>query len=317
MTSKIDCSTLKVALLLATCIYGCMSPLFSVGQSAATSSSIVTGTEYPNTEEGLRLFLEDIRSAAMRNEKQKVANLVKQTEIPDYQNWFRKTYPTDKAESWSKPYGEELKRNQDNLLLLFTRLSQADGRFIVRKVSDKPEATNGLEADLLHAAQTPLDIYFASWKSESPHDRHTEGIGYFIFIDGMFRWDSVVYPIIPKFEKAVLTPTKGCPTTGAAFSGPVYHVGSGVTPPKLISMPELQYTKEAKKLHIEGAVLLSAIIDVDGRPKNIEVVRSLEAGLDEEAKAVFSCAKFESARFSDKPVPVKISIEQNFYLYGR
>lgn len=294
-----------------------MSPLSLAGQTTPVPSSLTAETQYPNTKDGLRTFLEDIRSAAMRNEEQKIADLVKQTEIPDYQNWFHKTYPADKAESWSKPYGQELGRNEQSFQMLFARLSRTDGQILVRKVNDEPEPGQGLEWGMLHSARTPLDIYFASWKSESPNDMHTEGIGYFIFIDGMFRWNSTIYPIVPKIEKAEFLPAKGCPTKEASFSGPVYHVGSGVTPPKLITMHQLRYTKEARKAGIEGTVLLSAIIDIDGRAKNIQVVRGLGYGLDEQAIAVLSCAKFEPARFSDKLVPVKIAIEQNFHLSGR
>jgi hypothetical protein len=60
----------------------------------------------------------------------------------------------------------------------------------VRKLVDKPGESRRLEWGMLHNSRTPLDIYDADWKSST--GAPGEWIGYFIYIDGMFRFDSIV-----------------------------------------------------------------------------------------------------------------------------
>jgi hypothetical protein len=47
-----------------------------------------------------------------------------------------------------------------------------------------------MEWGMLHNSRTPLDMYYASWKSAP--GAPDEWIGYFFYVDGMFRWDSTL-----------------------------------------------------------------------------------------------------------------------------
>lgn len=77
-------------------------------------------------------------------------------------------------------------------------------------------------------------------------------------------------------------------------------------------MPE--YSEEARKLKIEGSVVLGAIVDVDGRPHDIHVVRYLGHGLDEQAIETFKQWTFKPGTSERVPVPVLINIEMRFHL---
>ena len=95
----------------------------------------------------------------------------------------------------------------------------------------------------------------------------------------------------------------------------VYRVvGGGVTPPKLVKHVEPEFSEEAKKDKIEGMVLLSFVVGVDGTPRNIVVKRSLGHGLDEKAVAALRLWTFEPGLKDGHPVPVALMAEVNFHL---
>lgn len=158
-------------------------------------------SKYPNTADGLRIFLDDILMAGKSGDRAKIAELVSQTEIPNYHDWFYRMYSRDKAESWITPYGEELQQNEEEFRQMFLALAQSEGRITTRKLVDSPSSDKGLEWALLHSAREPLDIYFAEWESAKHASVPNQRIGYFIFIDGMFRWDSLIHSVTPTIVK--------------------------------------------------------------------------------------------------------------------
>ncbi|MBZ5601137.1 MAG: M56 family metallopeptidase [Acidobacteriia bacterium] len=102
----------------------------------------------------------------------------------------------------------------------------------------------------------------------------------------------------------------------AAFQDPTVHkIGeAGLTPPRVISKVEPVYTPEARDAKIDGTVVLKCVIGDSGLAENIEVVRSVDAGLDSNAVAAVSQWQFSPARKDGKPVPVQATIEVNFHL---
>ena len=72
-------------------------------------------------------------------------------------------------------------------------------------------------------------------------------------------------------------------TAPAEYNGePVRKVGGGVTAPKVIQTSEPEYSKEAKKAKFKGIVLVNLIVDANGLPQNVHVVRGVGMGLDRE-----------------------------------
>ena len=102
----------------------------------------------------------------------------------------------------------------------------------------------------------------------------------------------------------------------AAFQDPTVHkIGEkGVKPPRVISKVDPKYTAEARDAKIEGTVVLRCLVDEGGVAENIEVVRSLDSGLDTEAISAVSQWRFAPATKDDKPVRVEATIEVNFRL---
>jgi TonB family protein len=57
------------------------------------------------------------------------------------------------------------------------------------------------------------------------------------------------------------------------------------------------------------------IVDADGRPRDIKIMRSVGLGLDEKAIDAVKTWKFEPARKDGHAVAVQISVEVDFRLY--
>lgn len=95
---------------------------------------------------------------------------------------------------------------------------------------------------------------------------------------------------------------------------PVYQVGAGVSAPRAIQTPEPKYSKEARQAKYEGDVNVLLIVDSEGIPRNIVVVKSIGKGLDENAVEAVRTWRFSPALRDSKPVPVLIQIVVNFRL---
>ena len=92
------------------------------------------------------------------------------------------------------------------------------------------------------------------------------------------------------------------------------HVGGGVTPPKVLSKVDPEYSDAARAAKYQGTVLLSTEIGPDGLAHNIQVLKGLGFGLDEEAIAAITQWKFQPGTKDGQAVTVAATIEINFRL---
>ncbi len=101
-----------------------------------------------------------------------------------------------------------------------------------------------------------------------------------------------------------------------AFQDPAVHkVGEkGLTPPRVVSKIEPKYTPEARDARIQGTVGLRCVIDQRGVAQNIEVVRSLDPGLDASAIEAVTQWRFDPGKKDGGPVRTQAMIEINFRL---
>ncbi|WP_236657484.1 energy transducer TonB [Acidisarcina polymorpha] len=105
------------------------------------------------------------------------------------------------------------------------------------------------------------------------------------------------------------------PGSGGGTGGGVYHVGGGVSPPTVLSSVDPEYSDEARRAKYTGIVVVSLIVDPQGNPQHVRVVRALGMGLDEKAVEAVRQYKFKPAMFQGKAVPVEVNIEVNFQIY--
>jgi len=93
-----------------------------------------------------------------------------------------------------------------------------------------------------------------------------------------------------------------------------YRIGGGVSAPSVLSKVEAEYTEEARRANIQGTVVLSLVVDDQGRPQNLKVLRSLRTDLDQKAIQAVEKWRFNPGIKDGKPVPVMATIEVNFHL---
>jgi TonB family protein len=103
--------------------------------------------------------------------------------------------------------------------------------------------------------------------------------------------------------------------SGGGYGGGLMSVGGGVSAPQVIHSVDPEFTDAARQAKYEGAVSIQLIVDRQGNPENIQVVRHLGMGLDEKAIEAVRQYKFRPAMFQGKPVPVQMVINVNFHLY--
>ena len=94
----------------------------------------------------------------------------------------------------------------------------------------------------------------------------------------------------------------------------VYRIGGVVTPPKLLSKIEPEYTEEARLAKYQGTAVLYVEIGTDGVARNIQVARGLGLGLDDNAVSAITNWRFQPGTKDGAPVPVMATIEVNFRL---
>ena len=99
---------------------------------------------------------------------------------------------------------------------------------------------------------------------------------------------------------------------GFGDGGGAYRIGGGVSAPIAILKPDPEYTDEAREAKLQGAVLLQIVIDENGVPQEIKVVRSLGLGLDQKAVEAMQKWRFKPAMKDGKPVPVSANVEIQF-----
>lgn len=105
------------------------------------------------------------------------------------------------------------------------------------------------------------------------------------------------------------------PGTGGGYGGGVYKVGGGISAPQPITTPDPEYTEEARNAKTQGTCILWLIVDDQGNPRDIRVVRGLGFGLDARAIAAVKQWRFHPAMKDGRPVNVQISVEVGFRLY--
>ena len=94
----------------------------------------------------------------------------------------------------------------------------------------------------------------------------------------------------------------------------VYSVGGNVLAPVLLREVKPAYTTDAMRIHIQGEVMLAAVVLPDGSVTRLRVLRSLDSvyGLDQEAIKAVRQWKFKPGTRFGQPVATEIAISVGF-----
>jgi TonB family protein len=94
---------------------------------------------------------------------------------------------------------------------------------------------------------------------------------------------------------------------GNGDDAPILVTGA-VTRPVILDRVEPQYTETARRVRLEGTVIVQAVIDEQGRVVDVKVLKRLPMGLDQAAVDAVSRWRFQPATLHGRPVKVYYSL---------
>jgi protein TonB len=89
-------------------------------------------------------------------------------------------------------------------------------------------------------------------------------------------------------------------------------IGGSVEPPKVLKSIEPQYTRAARDLQYSSKTVVGLIVEENGIPSRVSVVRAAGLGLDEQTLSAVSHYVFAPAVENGKPVRVQLNVEVPF-----
>jgi TonB family protein len=91
-------------------------------------------------------------------------------------------------------------------------------------------------------------------------------------------------------------------------------VPSGGTQPEEIDRVVPRYPAAARRMNVQGAVVVRGIVRRDGTIDNLEVIKDLPGGLGDEARRAVSRWRFRPATYRGEPIDVYYTVTVNFRL---
>jgi TonB family protein len=96
----------------------------------------------------------------------------------------------------------------------------------------------------------------------------------------------------------------------------VLRPGGDVKPPQLLTVIDPASNDYAQKNNIAGMVFLQMVVDSNGRPGAVTIVRPIGFGLDEKAVEAVQRAQFRPGTLNGKPVPELVNLQVTFRIYS-
>jgi TonB family protein len=92
--------------------------------------------------------------------------------------------------------------------------------------------------------------------------------------------------------------------------------GGDVKPPHLLTVLDPASSDYAQKNNIAGMVFLQMVVDAQGRPGEVTIVRPIGFGLDERAVEAVQHAQFRPGTLNGKPVSEVVNLQVTFRIYS-
>jgi hypothetical protein len=139
---------------------------------------------YPDSAQGLKQELKDMLEMARGHRSDRLRAMVTDLEFPDARAWYLANFGTSGLET-ANQYEKNLNASEELLKNQMIEFAREDGYFSVRKQDAKK---------VYPSLVTAPEVFLAAWKTSPVHgeDSSETPFGYFVFVDGKFRWDSTI-----------------------------------------------------------------------------------------------------------------------------
>jgi TonB family protein len=298
----------KVFVLAVILLLCCGTPRRAQSQESARNSPTPFGAvpAYPESPDGLKALIQDLLDGLTAENTDKTSAYFSSLAILDHAAWFIKMFGPDEGPRLEAKYTELLPRVSGRLSQRFSHALDGQMNDVSVTVLQKP-ADPGAKLDraIFEAMARPVPIYrvnglgpINSPTSAGPMARFPIYLGDFVFVDGAFRYiDSEVFE--------------------ALSTAPQLRIRQGdkVTAASIVRQDRPEYPRDARKAHIQGSVLLHAIIATDGSVKSLEVL-SGDSILAKAAMEAVKKWKYRPTMLNGQPVEVDTTITVNFRFDG-
>lgn len=259
--------------------------------SNGRSGNLTAPSQYPDSPDGLRTFLQDALKAQGSGDQTLLSSVLSNLGIPDHDAWFVRTFGEVEGQRMGAKYDELLPDMPKNFSKMLKYV--LDGNRTVVEVSMFQNAADSkmtLMKALTDAMVQPIHLYNAN--GTSPNQKYGASLGSYAYVEGAFRYmDTNVYL--------------------ALSTAPPLRIrqGGNITLTSLVYKVDPVYPDDAKR--IQGTVVLHAILSVDGAVKELEVV-SGDPFLANAAITAVRQWKYKPTLLNGKPVEVDTTVKIDF-----
>ena len=135
-----------------------------------------------------------------------------------------------------------------------------------------------------------------------------QNISAFLFLSALLSTPLAAQSTAPPTDAATAPPDYRTTT-------PLRRIGGSVSSPVVMHTVDPKFSEEARKSKFMGVVLINLIVDTNGVPQNVHILRGVGMGLDEQALIAVKQYRFKPAMEGGKPVPVELNVEVNFQIF--
>lgn len=232
--------------------------------AAVATNPPIDVPSYPDTAQGLQKLMKDMMKIEKQDKQQELALFAKSLLLPDADNWFKSVFGDVAGAaltSASKQARAATELGARETLAMFRKQHLAEVRVVRFDDSCNPLATPAEYPFLLlrQRAEPLYDVRFSDGSNEFVW-------AYFAYVDGAFRFignlkrSNAGYPFRER-ETQSLGDKSGEPE---GKTGERIRVAGNVQQATLIHQDIPKYPQDAKDNHIQGTVLLHAVIGKDG-----------------------------------------------------
>jgi hypothetical protein len=137
--------------------------LGGTSQDAAQKTPPPSAAEsYPNTADSLHSLLADLLAAAKSDSQEKLSSKIAEMEIPDYENWFTRSYGQEKGPALASAYGKSSKLSEQHFEMLWVELAKEEGEISINKLDTAHRKFDLAKKD--DTLANPTDEFAAAWK---------------------------------------------------------------------------------------------------------------------------------------------------------
>lgn len=267
--------------------------------------------KYPDSAKGLTALAEDIVTAIKKGDAATTKAYMNAFVLPDPNSWFPEVFEKDLGQQSAAEYAEIAPTLPAALDEAFRHVSAPDATAIAGHRFDgvcDPDM-NGNVIVLLSMRRRAKPLYEIHFRAGDV-DRE---IWAFAYANGGFRYiGNTSVGFGRRLKDTAVADVPGQPNSGDS-GHPRRQVGGTVQAAKMISQAQPQYPIAAKENHVQGTVVLHAIIGTDESVQRLQVTKG-PCVLDESAVRAVRQSRYSPTKFNGEPIEVDTTISVIFTL---